>query len=154
MTTYRSAKDIAVTVREQLKKQLPEWKFSVTIKGNSYYDSITVALMEGPEQVVEGFHEYVFGTGGLKRYYTDTKAFPGYAQLNHYQLQSRVDDPKRLSNGEYLTPKGWEVMKAATDILLAEHWDKSEVQVDYFSCNFYPHIHIGKWDKPYQVRGS
>lgn len=130
MSTYRSPKEIAVTIREALKKELPSWKFSVTVKN---YDSITVALMSGPKPVT-----------------VDGK---GYAQLNHYTLLDGSSfRPDRLNNGCYLTHVGWDVMRKAAEILSREHWDKSEIQIDYFCCNFYRHLDIGKWDKWYQVK--
>ena len=36
---------------------------------------------------------------------------------------------------------------------LKDHWDESDVQTDYFHCNFYLNMAIGKWDKPYKQTG-
>jgi hypothetical protein len=128
MTGYRSLTDIAKTVRQSLKAELPDWKFSVTTKLYSGGGSITLALMSGPEEVT-----------------IDGK---GYAQLNHYNFTSR---PDRLNNGCYLSHAGWDVMKKATEVLAREHWDKSDAQIDYFCCAFYMHVEIGKWDVPYRL---
>lgn len=160
MNAYRSTKDIAATVRAELKKQLPEWKFSVTVHSYSGGSSITLALMQGPEQVVEAQYNHIhrFPQPGeetrFKIPYTEEKPFSGYAQLNHYQLMENREDERglRLNNGEYLTEKGWEVMQIATRILSAEHYDYSESQADYFCTNFYRHVNIGRWNKPYQVK--
>lgn len=155
MNGYRSTKDIAATVRAELKKQLPKWKFSVTVQSYSGGSSIALALMQGPEQVVEAHHEWIPSLREhLRVPYADEYGFSGYAQLNHYQLMSsnERDQALRLTNGEYLTPKGWEVMKKATEILSQEHWDKSDAQTDYFCTNFYRHVNVGRWDKPYRVK--
>lgn len=153
MSSYRGTKEIAATIRQELKKQLPAWKFSVTMDSYSGGSSITVALMSGPERVVEARREYVFGRDHVRLPYTAEYPFPGYAQLNHYQLLNNdgFEQAKRLSNGEYLTETGWEVMRKAAQILSFEHWDKSDSMTDYFCTNFYRHVHIGKWNKDYEV---
>jgi hypothetical protein len=135
---YKSIKDIAADIRAELKAQLPEWKFSVRVQTYSGGGSINMSLMSGPEQVVVP----VWGRSG------------GYSQLNQYTfLNPQAGGRDKLtSNGTELTPKGWEVMKQATEILSAPHWDESNSQIDYFCCNYYMHIEIGQWDKPYTVR--
>lgn len=135
MSAYRSTKDIAKTVRESLKKELPGWTFSV----RTDHTSIDVALMSGPVPVQEDSASW------------DT----GYAQLNHYTLLLHThEEQEGRCNGAKLTPQGWEVLAKAAEILSREHWDKSDIQTDYFHCNFYRNIAIGKWDKPYQVKGG
>ena len=120
MGKYLSSKDICALVRADLKKALPQWKFSVTKHSYSGGSSITLALVSGPEEVCSD----------------------GYAQLNHYYL----------GKDETLTAKGLEVMREAIEILESYHWDKSDAQIDYFSCNFYMHFAIGKYDQPYEVK--
>ena len=34
------------------------------------------------------------------------------------------------------------------------NYDDSDGMVDYFNTNFYGYVHIGKWDKPYEVSES
>jgi hypothetical protein len=129
-TTYRSVKDIAADVRKELKATLPAWTFSVIVH---HHTSITLALMSGPEEVTENGNDYV--------------------QLNQYQLLDKTN-VKRTTNGTVLSFNGWQLMQIATRILAAEHWDKSDSMTDYFCCNFYMNVQIGKWDKPYQVKGA
>lgn len=142
-TTYRSTKEIAALIRNELKVKLPEWRFSVSMKSFSMGSSITVALMSGPEQAFEPWPE-------------DTNGFawkmdiPGYAQLNQYQFRTNNDD--RMTNGYYLTPAVWDVMTQVNAIVQKYHWDKSDIQSDYYACNFYYHLEIGKWNKGYEVK--
>lgn len=145
MSKYRSTKDIAATVRETLKQELPQWKFSVRYESYSGGSAINLALMEGPEEVIVGYAE----ERNQKQY-----GKPDHAQLNHYNFigaHSERWKSELNSNGYILTPKGWEVMESATRILFKEHWDRSEIQTDYFCCAFYAHVNIGKWDRPYKV---
>jgi hypothetical protein len=151
MSTYRSTKEIAALVRAELAKELPIWKFSVTMKSFSMGSSITVALMSGPVPVVEATHTYEsFGSFGGSRHDLLPHEQVGYAQLNECQL--RTNNSNRLTNGYYLTPAAWKAMVKANDIVSQYHWDDSDIQSDYHSCNFYYHLHIGKWNKDYEVK--
>jgi hypothetical protein len=144
MSDYKSTTEIAKEVRAALKKELPGWKFSVTTHNFSMGSSITLSLMEGQEEVLAGWAE------GLQQ-------GQRYAQLNQYTWLSSGSEADRevmCSNGYYLTPSGFEVMGKAVEILSRHHWDRSEIQTDYFCCNFYMHVQIGKWDKPYQLKGN
>lgn len=131
MRSYKSYKEIAAEVRETLKKELPEWKFSVRKESYSGGGSVTVSLMAGPEEVSN----------------------KNYAQLNPYTFLScsGYGREKLESNGTQLTPKGFEVLELAAKVLAKEHWDDSDIQTDYFSCAYYMHIEIGQWNKPYTV---
>jgi exopolysaccharide biosynthesis protein len=148
MAEYKSTAAIAATVRASLKTELPEWKFSVRVKTFSMGASISVSLMAGPEQVLEGY--------APQRGVVADLPLPDYAQLNRYQFNDTSGrwSGERISNGVVLTPKGWEVMGKAVEILSREHWDKSDMQTDYFCTNFYMHVEIGQWDKPYTVKGG
>lgn len=128
-----STKEVCVRVRQDLKRELPGWKFSVTFDSYSGGSSIDLALMSGPEAVCDGTDE-------------------GYAQLNHYNFHHPDRSRPYVNNGALLTEQGWKVMKVATNLLDNYHWDESEIQTDYFCCNFYMHVAIGKWDKPYMVK--
>lgn len=60
-------------------------------------------------------------------------------QVNHYWLDTSFSGLAL----EYL-----EKVKA---IMSVDHWDKSDVQSDYFHCAYYMNIDIGAWNKPYEV---
>lgn len=133
MSEYKSLKQIAAEVRSELRRALPDHTFSVTVKNFQWSGSITVAAMAGPQPLLSGGD--------------------GHEQLNSYQL---LREEKVSLNGVVspLTLEGWSVMRRAAQILASHHWDESEPQTDYFCCNFYMHVHVGKWDKPYQVKGK
>lgn len=136
-------KEITKAVREDLKKAFPGWKFSVSFDSFAGGSSIDLCLMSGPEEVLEGV---VIKPNGKDEVLMPSR----HAQLNYYMFWGNAEGDYR-NNGCTLTPKGWEVMKGATEILKRYHWDKSDIQSDYFYCNFYMHICIGRWDKDYQV---
>lgn len=122
----KSLKEIAKEVRDELKATFPLCKFSVTASQHS----ISVSLMSAPYQVLES---------------------DSYAQLNHYSIADESTAEYMVNNGYKLTANGLEVMRRATAIANAQNWDKSDIQADYFNCNYYLHINIGKWDRPFIV---
>ena len=44
-----------------------------------------------------------------------------------------------------------DVLTTVLKCLSIGHYDRSDVQTDYFDCAFYRDIEIGVWDKPYEV---
>jgi hypothetical protein len=106
-------------VREDLKKALPGWKFSVT---KHHHSSVCVAVMAGPLEMNE----------------------QGEAQINHYHIESSVKHYEIPQAEEWV-----KVLEKIRDIVLVGHWDESDSQTDYFNCAFYYDINIGKWDKKY-----
>jgi hypothetical protein len=131
MKTYITTKEIAAAVRSELKSALPSCRFSVTFDSFAGGSSITLCLMSGPLPALEN------GLGG--------------AQINQYMLREGANDPFR-NNGCTLTPFGLYALRKAFAIIEKYHWDDSEPQADYFSCNFYIHMGIGKWNRDYVIR--
>ena len=137
---------IAKIVRQQLKKEIPTCKFSVTKASFSGGSSITVALMAAPFPV---FAKDVDCNGN--------KRLNDYAQLNHFQLRRAFDYDHRdpgVCNGVFLTPEAWAVLSRAVKIGQAHNWDNSDIQTDYFDVNYWFDINIGKWNKPFQIKGA
>jgi hypothetical protein len=135
---YKSIKEIAKEVRIELKKQFPNCKFSVVKESYSMGQSLTVSLMSAPFEAVQSMID-VNGNKHEKYYF----------QLNQYQLKNDFDYNENICNGIKLTKEAFEVLKKATEIANKENWDKSDIQSDYFNVNFYFHLAIGKWDKPF-----
>jgi hypothetical protein len=61
-------------------------------------------------------------------------------QLNHYYLSNWFDDSLAL---DYLNK--------VYSVMLEGHFDKSDIQSDYFHCSWYNFMQIGRWNKPYKV---
>ena len=149
---YMTGAEIASEIRGDLKKMLPDCKFSVTCQNYSGGRSINVALMEAPFDAIlaDRVRKY---EGGIE-YYVNLDNTRGYSQLNHYTIK---DDPERtnyVNNGAVLTPKAWRALATATSIANRRNWDRSDIQTDYFDVNYYFHLAIGKWNKPYQKKGG
>ena len=124
-----SRKEIAALVRDLLKKEIPHCKFSVTTKGFSGGGEITIALMEAPfEALTEKASEY--------------ERRDQYVQVNHYYI----------GNDERLSLEARVVLQRALTALLHYHFDESDSQIDYFFCNFYIDMSVGKWKKPFKIK--
>lgn len=118
-------KDQVKAKRAALKAALPAYKLSVTTE---HYSGIKVAIMAGPTD---------FGTE--------------YTQLNPY-INYR-EERYNSQTGE------WESNPAIQDVLdivmpiLNEGMGEGFEDSDYGHIpDYYTWVHIGKWDKPYQVK--
>ncbi len=135
ITDYRNIKDIAREVKQELMKQYPDCKWSTRIKRFSGGQSLTVTLMSAP---FEAFASDKDCNGNDVR---------GYAQLNQYQFSDQ--DEERVNNGTPLTKEAWDCMAKAFRVASKDNWNKSDSQTDYFNVNYWLHLEIGKWDKPF-----
>ncbi|KKL27014.1 hypothetical protein LCGC14_2389400 [marine sediment metagenome] len=116
-----STKEITKIVRQRLKKEFSECKFSVRYKSFAGGSSISCALVSAPFDVF---------TEDLK---------DGYIQVNHFYIEKE----------NIFTDKAKEVLKKVTDMFTSFNYNDSDAQIDYFSTNFYFHLEVGQWDKPF-----
>ena len=80
-----------------------------------------------------------------------TKQYPTCkwsTRIERYQFSGGWAE-ERKNNGITLTQEAWDCMAAAFKIANKDNWDKSDIQTDYFNVNYYLHLAIGKWDKPF-----
>ena len=129
--TIRSIKEIAKTVRAELKESFPTAKFSVTIKNGS----LNVSLMSAPFEAIRNRS--------------------GYEQLNQYTIRRETYEDYFGHPDEYaprkLTVPAWELMKAVDEIADRENWNNSDAMIDYFDVNYYLNLAVGKWDKDFTL---
>ena len=118
-------KDQVKAKRAALKAALPAYKLSVTTE---HYSGIKVAIMAGPTD---------FGTE--------------YTQLNPY-INYR-EERYNSNTGEYESnPAIQDVLDIVMPILNEGKGEGFE-DSDYGHIpDYYTWVHIGKWDKPYQVK--
>ena len=115
----RTTKEIAKTIREDLKKEFPNCKFSVVMDNSQ----IRVSLMSSNES------PYADG------------ALTGHSQINHYYI----------NNDNRLTEAAKKMFSKVVEISTKEHYDHSQIEIDYFCTNYYLSLNIGKWDNPFMV---
>jgi len=127
-----SLKDIAKLIRGQLKKEFPTCKFSVVTEYYSMGCSLHVSLMESPFKV------------------SKDENFNGHLQLNEYQFINESEVERQINNGYKITPQLFYIMNKVVYIINSYNYNDSDPQIDYFDTNFYLHLNVGKWDKPYR----
>lgn len=115
--------EIARRTRETLKKEFPNLTFSVTKESFSGGSSMSVSLMKG-----------------------DFNPFTTPEGENHLQLNNNYID-----RDDRLTEEAKKVMIRVRNIAQTYNWDNSDPMTDYFDVNYYLHMAIGKWDKPYEM---
>lgn len=129
-----STTDIAKLIRQYVKQAYPLHKFSVTREYFSMGSSIHVALMEAPHPV-----------------FAEGKATADA----HVQNAPAYFEPSRRTYGDeprcVLTEQAIGVLKDVQQFINSYNYNDSDSMIDYFSTNFYSHLDIGKWDKPFKV---
>jgi hypothetical protein len=117
-------KDICKIMREYVKNVYPTWKFSTRMDG---YNSIYISVMEAPMDVFTAEGKEHIGKS--------------YHQVNHYYIDT----------DSWITNYCKVVLKDILGMLNSYNYDDSDAMTDYFNTNFYVNLHIGKYDKPFEI---
>ena len=135
---YISTDDVK-HIRNTLKKELPQYKFSVV---RDHTSSVTIALMKGP-----AFKDYEY----FDRYNNVTKT-ANLSDGEHHQInQFHLEDFYGKENAEILG-KIDTISRTAPAKNGGKVWyNDSDIQTDYFDIAYYVHINVGKWNKPYEI---
>lgn len=116
--------DIAKAIRKYAKAVHPDYKFSVTTKSYSGGSTLNVTLLEGAQEAFQNPDDR-----GYKQIYTSDLA--GQNQ--------ELTEPVRL------------VMADMSSCVNSYRMDDSDSMTDYFDTNFYYHLNVGNYDRPYKV---
>ncbi len=146
-----STKDIAKQIRQDLKEAMKDYTFSVRIETFSGGSSISVGVMTAPVRMIRTMDEIpAINDPESPREQIVQMQVKRYHQLSQYQL--RAADKYRAetwNNGVFLTEAGHNDLKKIVAIVEKYHRDDSDSSIDYFNCNFYFHLNLGKWDKEF-----
>lgn len=121
----QSTKDISKLIREFVKKEFPECKFSVRTHEYSGGSSIYVTLVESSIDVLN----------------RDNVLVNGYHQLNHHQFEIT----------ELLNDFGKSAFQKLNLFVNSYRMSDTDSMIDYFHTNFYIHYQVGDWDKPLKI---
>ena len=135
---YISTDDVK-HIRNTLKKELPQFKFSVV---RDHHSSVTIALMKGP-----AFNDYEY----FDRY-NNTITTSNLSDGEHHQInQFHLEDFYGKENADILS-KIDTISRTAPAKNGGKVWyNDSDIMTDYFDIAYYVHISVGKWNKPYEV---
>jgi len=145
-------KEIAKIIKTNLKKEYPKCKFSVQIQRYSMGQSLYISLMEAPFEAI--IKKGSFGNHGFQSMEDQGYTYEAYSQLNQYTFKEPYENAYPIegwNNGCQLTKEAWDCMKKVSQISTSYNYDDSDGMIDYFNTNFYLHLNIGKWDKPFKV---
>ena len=133
---YISAEDVKA-IRVALKKEFgKDFKFSVT---RDHHSGVRIAIMSG----VANFYDGELDT--VCKYNGQVNKFTGYEQLNNYHLHF-------YGAYEELFTKINEIAHTAPGLAGGKtYYCNDDTQSDYFDRAYYVSIHVGKWDKPYEL---
>ena len=115
-------KTIAKLIREQLKEEFPDCKFSVTKKEFSGGCSLTVVVKETPKSV----------------YSNDDK------NIINYDISPYIEYTELSIYGNKLITRVWEIINQY-------RYSDCDYQIDYFDVNFYPSLNLGNYDETVKV---
>tara|TARA_E500000178_G_scaffold285914_1_gene287557 strand:+ start:226 stop:648 length:423 start_codon:yes stop_codon:yes gene_type:complete len=134
---YISTDDVK-HIRNTLKKELPQFKFSVV---RDHHSSVTIALMKGP-----AFKDYEY----FDRYTHETKIGTlneDHHQINQYHLESFYGK----ENAKVLDKIHSIALTAPAKNGGKVWYNNSDAMIDYFDTAYYVHIEVGKWNKQYEI---
>ena len=128
-------------IRKALKERFPEYKFSVKIGAGNH--SVSVSVVEGPafdqEEAKWNHVEDKFVAPDLNKDHTS---------INNYWIEDHY-------------PNNAEFFKEVVDIIktapfkagVGDLWfDRSDIMTDYFHTSYYINLHVGAWNKPFQIK--
>lgn len=148
-------KEIAIELRGKLKTEFPGYKFSVNISRFSGGRSMDVTLVSGPEDVFHALHKgskewsvnhYYMGEYDKQKHQSEARYKSG-DYTGETELGCLLGD----NPGVHVTTKAWDMMAKVCELAQGRNWNNSDIQRDYFDVNYYLHVAVGKWDKPYTV---
>lgn len=133
MNQEKKAK-IAIALKPVLKKY--GVKGTLSVRNHS---TICLTLKSGPIDFIGNCNK-VCGNN----HYQTSRGFrtitEGYTDVNPYWFHEHFDGVAKA----FLT-------EAFDALKVADWYDKSDIQTDYFNTAYYYDINIGKWNKPYEV---
>ena len=147
--------EIAKRIRQQLKEEFKNCKFSVVKQSYSGGSSITIRLVKAGFKVVKDFSEIPEATlieyadkDGRARTQIKEMQESGCHQLSTYTLR-RDYNASEWCNGVFLTEEGHKLWRRVVKIADYYNFDESDMQTDYYSVNFSLELRIGEYDKPF-----
>ena len=146
-----STKDITKYVRQRLRAEFKDLKFSVRCEYYSMGSSMHITILESKKvRFVKKYEEI-----------TDSEVLSMMSARNDTEAEVRgrikkLQDTNNYQVNQYhietdwqFTEEGKKVLKRVLEIANKYNHDNSDIQSDYFDVNYYLHINLGRWDKPF-----
>ena len=136
---YITAEDVN-HIRVALKKEFPQYKFSVT---RDHWLGVNINFMKGPRFAeFESFDRY--------NHKTTIENLDGHHQINHFHLENFYGKENAKILG-----KVSEIAHTAPGLAGGKkYYNNNDIQSDYFDVAYYVSISVGKWNKDYEIKES
>lgn len=151
---HLGTKEVSKRVKQQLKQEFPECKFSVRTEYYSGGSSIYVSLMKSNIVVIKPFEDIssrallLYNAHGYPEEQIKKSQLDFYHQLNKYTLRDEYNEDN-WCNGVFITQEGHNLLQRVVQVVEQYNYDNSDPMTDYFDVNFYSHFEIGRFDKPF-----
>ena len=129
-------KEEVKVIRNDLKKEFPEMKFSVRMR---HHSSVNVTILKAP---------YDFELNG--KVYRSINEYHFLTDKGHFN-EHRMEFETANKWVAPLSDEHKEIIKKVFAVITKTHWDKSDIQSDYFNCAFYYNLSIGSFEKTFTV---
>ena len=170
-----STKEIAKNINDYSKKEFPDVKISrktdyngidvhVMSSGKDLYTNDSDIDKMSDKQVSDTIRDSVGGYTRMDDWLNDNNrkgangTFTSKDERDYLKEQLKTyksrKDTTVNGNEWYLSDYGKKVISGLNKEMNSYNFDDSDGMVDYFNTNFYGYVHIGKWDKPYEVSNS
>lgn len=116
-------KEIASLLKQVMPKS---WKYSLAVRNHS---SIVLTIRSAPVDLVTPFTTH----------FVEPQT---HVDVNPYVCLERLEGQPELQ----------EIFSKILDCLNHKNHDRSDSQTDYFDVGHYVDIHIGKWNKPFEIK--
>lgn len=147
-----STVEIAKIIRCYCKEKYPTWKFSVTSRYFAGGSEISIALMEAPVDIFDREYFKLPKNPEYRRcsgYRMDTWNFEKMSAAGEYHMQ--LHTIRERESAPWFNDIGYQVIHDVFSFMQSYNYDDSDSMIDYFSCNFYYSIDIGKYNKGMKI---
>lgn len=122
-------------IAERMKPVLKKYGIKATLRVDNH-STVILNVAKGPIDFIANSHEVAMERYGEDKY----PCTDGYMQVNPYWYK------------DHFKGKALKFLEEAHAALKLDDWfDESDIQTDYFHVDYYMYVHIGRWNKPYQV---
>ena len=149
-----STKDIAKWIRETLKKDFKEYKFSVRYESYSGGSSINLTMLKSPVRLIKKRSEVTEQDINRLQSARNNTTEEVMKIINYTLNASNHQINQYHIDADWsLTENGKNVIKQILQIANKYNYDNSDVMTDYFDVNYYLHFNLGSYDKPF-IQGA
>lgn len=133
------SEEVITKARTALKVLNKDYRVKSTLSGKSGL-CLNLTVAEGSIDFLNNYCETI----ASKRMHRDVEQIIAWVkleqriQINHYYLE------------DAFTGIALEYLQKAKEIMHVDHWDKSDIQSDYFHCAYYINMQVGTYKKGYK----